>query len=84
MYNSHHRQCPGHTDHGLRYGKVLASVDKRYHAPLWIGLDAPGFRIVPVVSRAVRDAQVLPVSPLARFYSCPSLRGPPAAAGLIS
>jgi hypothetical protein len=83
VHDSHHRQCPGHTDQGLRYGKVLASVDKRYHAPLWIGLDAPRFRIVAVAARVVHDGNVLPVSPSARFYSYPSLRGPPVTGGLI-
>jgi len=78
IHNNHHGPCLGHSDHGLRFGKVLASVDKRYHAQSWIGIAAPGFRIMPVVASIARDQPVLPVSPTARFYSCPPLRDPPA------
>gem|GEM_PF-3201751 len=74
----HQHPYPGHRELGVRYGKVLSSVDKRYHSPVGMGVDVPGFRVVPVTARAAHSSYVLPASPLARFYSGPSLRGPPA------
>jgi len=77
FYKRHH-PYPDYREVSVRYAKVLSSVDKRYHSPVGLGMDAPRFRILPVTTRVEHSCYVLPASPLARFYSGPSLRGPPA------
>lgn len=67
----------GHTDFGVHYGKVLSSVSKRYHSPAGLAIDAPAFRILPVVAPGVRTGYVLPLVPVDRGTSCLFLRGPP-------
>lgn len=84
MMHKQHHPYPAHREFGDRYGKVLSSVDKRYHSPMSVGIGEPGFRILTVVTRAVHAGYVLPVSPPARFYSRTFLRGPPVCGVILS
>ena len=74
--NSNHWYS-GHTDFGAHFGKVLASMDKRYHSPVGVALDEPSFRIVPVVVPAVQMGYHLPLAPVGSGTPCLFLRGPP-------
>ena len=72
-----HRWSAGHTDFGVRYGKVLSSVDKRYHSPVGVALDEPVFRLLPVLAPGVSVPPVRPGEVVDLSVPSLFLRGPP-------
>ncbi|HEY4334792.1 MAG TPA: hypothetical protein VGM89_02815 [Puia sp.] len=76
QHNGHHWDR-GHRDFGVRYGKVLSSVDKRYHSPMGVAFAEPAFRLVPPVFFAAPVGYLLPGEPVDLAAPCLFLRGPP-------
>src|ERR1700761_595606 len=78
ILHSKHHPYPDHRDTEGHYAKMLSSVDKRYHMPMWDGIGGPVFRILPTVSFLEYSSFLSPPPPLGCALPGVFLRGPPA------
>jgi hypothetical protein len=77
ILHSKNHPYPDHRDLDGHYAKMLSSVDKRYHMPMWVGIGGPVFRILPILSFVEFSSFLSPPPPSVCAQPGVFLRGPP-------